>query len=297
VSTIAAAHETLPYAPMHPARRFARRFLRSTSSRIALALVLLVTISAIFAPLLAPFPQDAANTSHLDRRLLGPGGAYLLGTDNLGRDVLSRLLFGGRTSLFLGFASTLVAAGIGALLGLVAGYLGRWVDELIMRIADIFLGVPPLILAVLVALTLGGGEQMTVLAIAATTWPRFARLLRGEVLRIKVLEFIEAAVSYGAKPSLIVRRHIFPATVPALLAQSSLFVGQGILVAATLGFIGLGSRPPSPEWGLAIAIGREYLPEAWWVSLFPGVMIFVTVTSMNLIGDAVRRALDARTDV
>ena len=286
-----------PYVVEHPVRAFGRRLLRRNSARIALALVLAIVVAALFAPLLSPFPLDATQVSHVDRRLLPPSGEFLLGTDQLGRDVLSRLLFGGRTSLLLGFASTLVAGVVGALLGLIAGYWGHWLDEVIMRTSDVFLGIPPLILAVLVALTLGAGEQMTVLAIAATTWPRFARLTRGEVLRVKVLEFVEAAVSYGAWPWLIVRRHIFPATVPALLAQASLFVGQAILVAATLGFIGLGSRPPSPEWGLSIAIGREYLPESWWPSLFPGVMIFLTVTSMNLLGDAVRRALDARADV
>lgn len=288
---------TFPLRSTGPTRRFVARFFRRNGARFAFALVAVIALSAIFAPLLAPYPGDAANTAHVERRLVPPSPEFWLGTDHLGRDVLSRLLFGGRTSLSLGLAATAVAASVGALLGLLAGYRGRWVDEVVMRTADIFLGVPPLILAVLVALTLGAGEQMTVLAIAATTWPRFARLVRGEVLRVKVLEYIEAAVAYGAWPWLIIRRHIFPATLPALLAQSSLFVGQAILVAATLGFIGLGSRPPSPEWGLSIAIGRAYLPEAWWPSLFPGVMIFLTVTSLNLLGDALRRALDARTEL
>ena len=263
---------------------------------IGLFVVALVVLACALAGWIAPYPEDAVNTTHLDRRLLAPGGAHPLGTDHLGRDVLSRMLFGGQISLAIGLAAVLVAAIPGAFLGILAGYGPSWLDELVMRVADIFLGVPALVLAVLVALTLGGGGEMTVFAIALTTWPRYARLVRGEVLRVKILEFVEAAYSYGAPASLIVRRHIFPGTQPALITQATLLFGQAILVAAALGFLGLGAQPPSPEWGLSIAIGREYLPESWWVSFFPGLMIVLAVVGLNFLGDSVRIALDARTD-
>jgi peptide/nickel transport system permease protein len=281
-----------------PRARALLRFLRNGTGRTGLSIVLGMILLSLAAPALAPFPEDAigAGRAHLEERLLGPSSAHWFGTDQLGRDVLSRALFGGQVSLFIGFASMAFAALIGTTLGLVSGYAGHWVDEVIMRIADVFLGIPPLVLAVLVALTLGGGVEMTVVAIAATNWPKTARLIRGEVLRIKILEYVEAAFAYGARPTRIVLRHVFPAAIPALIAQASLLVGYGILVAATLGFIGLGAQPPSPEWGLSIAIGREFLPESWWVSFFPGLMILLTVTGLNLLGDGLREALDARTD-
>lgn len=264
---------------------------------VGLAIALLVVVACAFAGWLAPYPQDALNTTHLDVKLSPPSGAHLMGTDQLGRDVLSRVLFGGQVSLGIGIGAVALAASVGTLVGIVAGYGPRWLDELSMRIADVFLGIPSLVLAVLVTLTLGGGPEMTVLAIALTSWPRYARLIRGEVLRVKILEFVEAAYSYGARPSRIVRRHIFPGTQPALITQATLLFGQAILVAAALGFLGLGAHPPSPEWGLSIAIGREYLPESWWVSFFPGVMIVLVVLGLNFVGDSARVALDARTDI
>jgi peptide/nickel transport system permease protein len=272
------------------------RFRRRGSANASLAAVALVILSAIFAPLLAPYPNDAELVSHVDQRLLAPDARFWFGTDHLGRDVLSRVLFGGRISLVIGFASVALAATIGTVTGILAGYFRGWTDEFLMRFADIFLGVPALVLAVLVVLTLGGGPEMTIFAIAATTWPKYARVVRSEVLRTRVLEFVTAATAYGARPLLIMRRHIFPAVQPSLMAQASLQVGSAILVAASLGFIGLGARPPSPEWGLAIAQGREYLPESWWVSFFPGMVILLTVVALNLVGDGLRVALDARAE-
>jgi peptide/nickel transport system permease protein len=260
-------------------------------------MVLSIIVACACAGLLTPYPADAVNTTHLEVKLAPPSGAHLMGTDQLGRDVFSRVLFGGQVSLGIGVGAVVLAALAGTLIGIFAGYGPRWIDELLMRIADVFLGVPSLVLAVLVTLTLGGGAEMTALAIALTSWPRYARLIRGEVLRVKILEFVEAAYAYGARPSLIVRRHIFPGTQPALITQATLQFGQAILVAAALGFLGLGAHPPAPEWGLSIAIGREFLPESWWVSFFPGVMIVLVVVGLNFVGDSVRVALDARTDI
>jgi peptide/nickel transport system permease protein len=275
-------------------RSFTQRLLAGTDTRLAVLLTVLIVGGVLLAPIIAPYPNDAVGAAHMDRRLIPPGGEFLFGTDSLGRDVFSRVLFGGQTSLFMGVMSTLLAAVVGTIAALISGYWSGWIDQTIMRLADIFLGVPPLVLAVLVALTLGGGDNMTVIAIAATAWPRFARLVRGEVLRTRVLEFVDAARACGATSPLILRRHIFPATLPVLVAQSTLFVGQAILVAATLGFVGLGARPPSPEWGLSIAIGREYMPESWWISLFPGLMVLVTVMALSWLGEGLRKALDVR---
>ena len=274
-----------------------QRFLRRRSGLVGLVVVVVIVLACAFAEWLAPFPQDAVNTTRVSERLLPPSAIYLMGTDQLGRDVFSRVLFGGRVSLGIGVGAVVISAAVGVLVGVLAGYGPRWIDELLMRTADVFLGVPSLVLAVLVALTFGGGVEMTVLAIALTTWPRYARLIRGEVFRVKILEFVEAAYAYGASPARIVGRHILPATQPALITQATLLFGQAVLVTAALGFLGLGAHPPSPEWGLSIAIGREYLPESWWVSFFPGMMIVFVVLATNFIGDAVRVALDARTDV
>jgi len=203
-------------------------------------------------------------------------------------------LFGGRVSLEIGVISVALSATAGTLLGLVAGYGPSWLEELVMRVSDIFLGIPSLILAVLVSVSLGGGIESATFAIAATAWPRYARVVRGEVLRIKVLEFVEAARACGVPPIRIVLRHIFPGVQPVLTAQASLQVGNAILVAAALGFIGLGARAPSPEWGLSIAIGREYLPESWWIGFFPGACIFLAVLAASLLSDSIQRALDTR---
>lgn len=275
----------------HPA---ARRLWHDAGARVAALLLAVVVLGAIFAPLVAPFPLDAENASHLDQRLQPPGLRYIFGTDHLGRDVFSRALFGGRVSLEIGAISVLISAVLGTALGLTAGYGPGWLEELIMRIADVFLGIPSLVLAVLVSITLGGGIESATLAIAAAAWPRYTRLVRGEVLRIRVLEFVEAARACGVPPMGIVLRHILPGVQPVLSVQAAVQVGSAILVAAALGFIGLGARPPSPEWGLSIAIGREYLPEAWWIGFFPGACIFATVFAASLLSDAIQRALDIR---
>lgn len=285
------ASSSFPAAQRHVV---VRRLAHDNGARIAFALLAVIIVGSVFASLLAPFPADAESAAHLERRLLGPSLQFLFGTDHLGRDVLSRALFGGRVSLEIAAVSVVLSAVVGTTLGLIAGYGPGWLEELIMRFADVFLGIPSLVLAVLVSITLGGGVQSATFAIAATAWPRYARVVRGEVLRIRVLEFVEAARACGVPVTRIVLRHIFPGVQPVLTAQAALQIGGAILVAAALGFIGLGARPPSPEWGLSIAIGREYLPEAWWIGFFPGACIFATVFAASLLSDAVQRALDIR---
>lgn len=272
----------------------AGRLLRDRGAQMAVLLLGVVASGALLAPILAPYPEDAGLASHVDQRLQPPSEQFWFGTDQLGRDVFSRVLFGGQVSLAIGAASMLLSALVGTAIGLVAGYGPGWLEEALMRMADVFLGIPLLVLAVLVSLTLGGGIEMSAVAIAAGTWPRYARLVRGEVMRTKILEFVEAAHSYGAPTRIIVLRHILPGVRPTLMTQAALQFGNAILVVAALGFIGLGARPPSPEWGLSIAIGREYLPESWWISLFPGLFIFIAVFSLSLLSDAGQRAFDVR---
>ena len=271
-----------------------RRFFAHRTALFGSGVLAVILAVVTLAPWVAPFPADAFASTHLVQRLLPPSAQFWFGTDQLGRDVFSRVLFGGRLSISLGLATVVVSGAIGTIAGLIAGYLRGWIDEVIMRIADIFLGIPSLVLAIVVALTLGGGLEMTAIAIAVATWPRFARLVRAEVMRIRVLEFVDAARSYGAPGWRILLNHIFPGTRPILVTQSTLFMAQAMLVVSALGFIGLGVRPPAPEWGLAISEGREYLPEAWWLSVFPGVFLFLTVLSLNFLGDGLRRALDPR---
>lgn len=263
---------------------------------LAGALVLgMVMVATVAAPRLAPFPEDALGTSHVQDRFLPPSGLHWFGTDQLGRDVLTRVAYGGRISLGIGVYSVVTSAVTGTLCGLVAGYSSAWwVDETIMRAADVFLGVPALVLAMLVALMLGARPEMTAVAIAVTWWPRYARVIRSEVVRIKVEEYVLAARCCGVGSLGILRRHVFPGTLPLLAVQASLQMGRALLVAAALGFIGLGPRPPSPEWGLSVAIGRQYLPDSWWMSFFPGMAIVVTVIGLNLLGDGFRVALDPK---
>jgi peptide/nickel transport system permease protein len=205
------------------------------------------------------------------------------------------VLFGGRVSLVIGALAVLFAASTGTAVGIFSGYSGGWIDDVVMRLADLFLGLPALVLAMLVAFTLGQGIAIMITAIAIPWWPAYARLVRSEVLRLHNADFVDAARAIGASDGRIMVRHIFPNAVPSVVVQASLQMGQAILVAASLSFIGLGAKPPSPEWGLAVAIGREYIPDAWWISFFPGAAIMTVVVGFNLMGDGLRAALDPRT--
>ncbi|MGQ0572005.1 MAG: ABC transporter permease [Armatimonadota bacterium] len=270
------------------------RFLTHRTGTVGAALTLMMTMVTILAPWLAPFPDSGDGGIRLDRRLQTPNAEHWFGTDNLGRDTFSRVLLGGRISLAIGALAVLLSGSVGSVVGIVAGYAGGWVNEISMRLADLFLGLPALVLAILVAMTLGGGLLDTVTAISIAWWPSYARLVRGEVIRIRDGDFVAAARMIGASDVRIMARHVFPNTVPSIIVQSSLLLGQAILVAASLSFIGLGAKPPSPEWGLTVATGREYIPDAWWISCFPGLAIMLAVIGFNLLGDGVRTVLDPR---
>jgi peptide/nickel transport system permease protein len=258
---------------------------------IGLTLIALFAASAILAPILAP--MDPAEQT-LVLRLKPPSLEHLLGMDQLGRDVLSRLLFGARISLTVGFLVVASAGTIGTLVGLISGYAGGLVDEGLMRLTDIFFAFPPLILAMSIAGALGPSLNNAMIAIAVVTWPVYARLVRGQVLALKQREFVEAARGVGASTLRILFRHLLPNTLAPILVQASFDMGGAILAAAGLSFIGFGARPPTPEWGVMISEGSKFFSTQPWLSFFPGLAILLTVTAFNLIGDGLRDAFDPR---
>lgn len=289
----------MPLQTMRPVESEWRKVWRVTVdsplSLVGFVVVGLVIVVALLAPWLVPYPEHAGPSENLTARLQSPSAEYWLGTDWLGRDQFSRILMGARISLGIGFTVTLMAMCIGVPIGLLAGYSGGRVDEFLMRTVDVFLAFPTLVLAVLVASAWGPSINHTMVAIAITWWPKYARLMRGQTLAIKGLPFVEAAVVASASRSRVLFRHILPNGLSPLTVQGSLDTGYMILVAASLSFVGLGAQPPSPEWGLMISLGRKYMPEFWWISVFPGLAILITVLGLNLVGDGLRDALDPRT--
>lgn len=269
-----------------------RLLWRSYVGIVGVLLLFLFTLTAIFAPWIAPYPQDAKKAVHLERMLQPPSREHLLGTDDMGRDILSRILFGARISLAIGVISIFFACSIGALLGMIAGYIGGLSDEIIMRIADIFMSVPYVILGMAVAVALKPGTNNVVIAISVAFWPATARLMRGQVLSIREKEYVEASKASGGSAWRVMMVHIAPNSIAPIVVQATIQIGWAILLAATLGFIGVGVQPPLPEWGLITSTGRQYMLNAWWYPAFPGLAIVITVIAFNLIGDALRDILD-----
>ena len=256
-----------------------------------LIVVLAICIIAVIAPLIAPYDPIKID---LPNRLQPPSRTHLLGTDHLGRDLLSRLLYGTRVSMLVGIIIALMSAVVGGSLGLVAGFFGRMVDNILMRLCDMFFAFPPLILAMAIAASLGPSLQNTMLALVIVWWPRYARLARSQVLVLRELDYVQAAKAAGAGQVRIIMRHIFPNALSPVLIQTTLDVGQAILMAASLGFLGFGAQPPTPEWGLMASEGRVYMREFWWYPTFPSLMILITVLGFNLLGDGLRDVLDPR---
>jgi ABC-type dipeptide/oligopeptide/nickel transport system permease subunit len=269
-------------------------FRRALSARFAPlgGIVVLVTmLAAIFAPLVSPYDplkQDLANL------LAKPDGIHLLGTDNVGRDVLARVIWGTRVSLIAGFVSVAMAVVAGSLLGLIAGFWGGRVDGLVMRLMDAVLAFPGLVLALALGAVLGAGLTGVLIALAVVYTPTFARLMRGQVLSIKEREYVLAARVLGAPSWRIVQRHVLPNAATPIVVQASLSVAFAILAEASLSFLGLGIQPPEPSWGSMINAGRGYLQQAPWIVFGPGAALFVTVLGLNFVGDAIRDALDPR---
>ena len=227
-------------------------------------------------------------------KLNGPSWDHLFGTDQVGRDVFTRVIVGARVSLLAGLVVIALAVTIGTLLGAVAGYFGGWVGEVIMRVTDIFLTIPDLILAMAFAAALGPGLFNVMIAVSLVWWPGYCRLTRANVIALRDSQFADAARSIGARQSRVLFRHVLPNAVPTILVKASMDIGFAVLTTAALGFIGLGTQPPTPDWGVMIADGRKYLREAWWFSTFPGIAILLTVLAFNLLGDGLRDVLDPR---
>jgi peptide/nickel transport system permease protein len=251
-------------------------------------------LCAVFAPVLAthdPFAQD------LGQRLLAPGeNGHLFGTDSLGRDIYSRLLYGARISIYIVLLVVMVAPLVGLIVGTMSGYAGGWIDVLLMRITDIFLAFPRLILALAFVAALGAGIENAVLAISLTAWPPYARIARAETLTIRNSDYIHAIKLQGAGPFRIVTKHIWPLCISSLVIRVTLDMAGIILTAAGLGFLGLGAQPPSPEWGAMISEGRKYILDYWWVATIPGIAIFAISLAFNLLGDGLRDVLDPKED-
>ena len=269
-----------------------RRFTANRLAVIGLAIILGLVFLAAFAPLLAPhspYVGDLANA-----RLLTPGPNHWLGTDDQGRDILSRLIYGSRLTLQVVLLVAVIAAPLGLLVGTVAGYAGGWVDAVLMRITDIFLAFPKLVLALAFVAALGPGIGNAIIAIAITSWPPYARIARAETLTVRNSDYILAVQLMGASPWRIVLRHIMPLCISSLIVRVTLDMAGIILTAAGLGFLGLGAQPPLPEWGAMIASGRRFILDQWWVAAMPGFAILVVSLGFNLLGDGLRDALDPR---
>lgn len=268
-----------------------RAVRRNPLSLAGLALILALVATAVLAPHVAPY--DPLETRPRDR-LKPPSSAHLLGTDQLGRDILSRVLYGAQISLRIAGLVALIAGLSGTVVGLVCGYFGGLLDDVLMRITDVFMAFPQLILAMAISAALGPSLENAIIAISLTEWTVFARLARSRALAIREETYVEAARALGAGRSRILFRHILPLSLSPLVVQVSLEMGGIIRTAASLGFLGLGAQPPTPEWGVMVTAGRNYLPGQWWVSTFPGLAIFLAVLGFNLLGDGIRDILDPR---
>jgi len=272
-------------------RRAIRRLWRSRLAVFGVAITGLLVLIAAFAPWIAPYSPTKIS---LPERLLPPSQQHPFGTDDAGRDILSRVIYGSRVTLRICTLVVGLTLVIGTLLGLISGYLGGWMDELVMRVSDVFLAFPALILAMAIAAALGPSLENAIVAMVAIWWPRYARVTRGQVLAIREIDYVAAAQAAGASQLRIMLRHILPNCISPVVVQATLDLGEVVLTAATLSFIGFGAQPPTPEWGAMVSVGRNYLRNYWWYTTFPGLAILITVMGFNLLGDAVRDILDPR---
>ncbi|UVC15683.1 nickel transporter permease [Mesorhizobium onobrychidis] len=269
-----------------------RRFSANRLAFLGLLIIIALLVVAALADVLAPYSPTFGDLK--GSRLLAPSAEHWFGTDDLGRDILSRVIFGSRWTLYVVILVAVIAAPIGLLVGTVAGYAGGWIDAILMRITDIFLAFPKLILALAFVAALGPGIENAVLAIAITSWPPYARIARAETLTVRNSDYIKAVQLMGASPFRIVLRHIMPLCISSLIIRVTLDMAGIILTAAGLGFLGLGAQPPLPEWGAMIASGRRFVLDQWWVAGAPGFAILIVSLGFNLLGDGLRDALDPR---
>ena len=268
---------------------------RNKLSLLALIILVLLALIAILAPYIAPYPEDFADAAHMSESLLPPSAQHWMGTDELGRDIFSRVLYGARVSLRAALCAVGLSLVIGIPLGAIAGSFGGWVDNVIMRITDVFLSFPPLLLAIAMVALMGSSLNNAVLAISLSWWPWYTRLVRGQAISVKERKFVQAAETIGTSRMKIIFKHISPNCISPVIVQASMDIGGVILTVASLSFLGLGAQLPTPEWGLMISTGRRFFPDSWWYCIFPGLAIFITVLCFNLLGDAIREILDPKT--
>jgi peptide/nickel transport system permease protein len=272
---------------------FFRQVRKNPLMLLGLSWIFLLTVIALFAPWIAPFPEDVVEC-HIEERSQSPSLTRLFGTDELGRDVFSRVVMGSRISLQVGMMVIGLALLIGMPLGVIAGYSGGIVDEVIMRVTDVFLSFPPLLLAMVISAVLGPNLINAMIAISIAWWPWYTRLLRSEAISIKESFYVEAAKAIGARKWRIIFRHVLPNSLAPIIIQISMDFGGIILTAASLSFLGLGAQPPTPEWGLMISVGRSLFLTSWWIITLPGAAILLTVLAFNLLGDGLREILDPK---
>lgn len=270
------------------------RFFRRRTAVLGALIILVLVMLGILGPSLAPYDP---NDQSFPRQLQPPSARFLMGTDEFGRDILSRLIYGARIALEVGLLAVAVALIFGTFLGLVAGYFGGWADFIIMHLIDIMLAFPYLLLAMIVVAVLGPGLRNAMIAVGIVYIPQYARLVRGTVLSIRESDYVQAARAVGASDLTIMFRHVLSNSLAPIIVQSSLSVGWAIVNAAGLSFLGLGAQPPTPEWGAMLTSGREYMLQAPWITTFPGLAILLTALGFNLLGDGLRDALDPRLKV
>jgi peptide/nickel transport system permease protein len=258
------------------------------------ALSMLIVLVALLAPFLAPDPADAGSATHPLNTLQPPSAGHPFGTDQVGRDVLSRLIYGARVSPQIALYVLVIACLVGIPLGIAAGYFGGWIDDVIMRVTDVFLAFPALLLALALAAVLSPSIGNTTLAIAVTWWPWYTRLVRGQAASVAGRPYVESARALGVRHRTILLRHILPNSITPVIVQASLDVGGIILTASALSFLGLGAQDPTPDWGLMVSQGESYFTTQWWLVTFPGLAILITAVAFNLLGDGLRDVLDPR---
>ncbi len=271
-----------------------QRLARDKTALFGALLILGLILAALLAPILATHPADVAEF-HPAERLKGPSATHFLGTDRMGSDIYSRLLFGARITIVIALIAVGTSVLIGVPIGLLAGYYRTWFSEMLMRVSDIFLAVPQIVLAIAIAQTLGPSIENVILALSITYWPFWARHVYAETRSALNNTYVEASIALGASPARVLFLHVLPNISSSIIVRTTIGMGGTILTAAALGFLGLGPPPPTPEWGRTIAESREFLPDAWWYATAPGVAIFLVVMGFNLLGDGLRDILDPRT--
>jgi peptide/nickel transport system permease protein len=267
------------------------RLKRNKAAMLGLYMLLVLIFCSIFANVIAPYGPD---DQLLSRRFIPPSSAHIFGTDNLGRDIFSRVLYGSRISLLVGFVSVSISAAVGTLLGAISGFYGGNTDNIIMRFIDIMMAIPRILLAISIAATLGQGLTNVMIAVGIGSIPGYARIVRASILSVKEQEYVEAAKAIGTSDSRIILKHILPNCMAPIIVQATMSVATSILSASSLSFIGLGVQPPTPEWGSMLSAGRAYIRDQWYIVTFPGLAIMYTIFSINLFGDGLRDALDPR---